>query len=221
MTILQQRLSKLQVYNPGQIATTFAAVRSMQDCMALQREGEPVLLTMARQSEKARTSVQATLALNLIELNKFLHLKNGLRNEECEFISYDILDNFGGALTFADVKIVLDKAKRGDYGQFYERLSAATIIGWFKQYYEDRLNAADVYQIKRNADEKKHGSTMGLLTAISQDEQLSKDFRKLTSNPTREQKEKDYEAFRSQYLKSLQQKEQEKENQNEDENQKQ
>ena len=147
--------AKLVCYNPASLSRTFAAVKTVSDCIALQKQGEPALMTLARQSDEKQ--VKNMLFLNIAAFDKFLHLKNPLSETEADFIVEQLLDEFGGALTMADVHLVLRNAKAGKYGKFYERLSAPDILQWFRDYYSERLEAA--YQNNLNADRRKHNGT--------------------------------------------------------------
>ena len=98
----------------------------------------------------------AMIKLNIAALDRFLHLKNPLSEEEIVFVSEQIVEEFGGALTFADVHLVLKDAKAGKYGKFYERLSAPDILEWFRIYYDKRLDAA--YELNRRQDKSEYSN---------------------------------------------------------------
>lgn len=140
---LQERCAKLECYNPAAIAKTFAMVKTMNDCLMIQEQGEPVLRAIVKQGEEESKKLSAMIFLNVAAFNKFLHLKNPLSNEEADFIVEQIIDEFGYALTMADVYVVFRNAKAGKYGSFYERLSAPDVLNWFRDYYDSRLDAAE------------------------------------------------------------------------------
>lgn len=121
--------------------------------MELTAEGSlPTLLAMAH-AEGNDEKVVALVALNIVALDNYLHLRNRLTEVEVNTISRDIVDEFGGALSFADLYIVLRSARRGEYGKFYERLSGPDIMTWFSDYYERRLSASAEKLIVRNEHE--------------------------------------------------------------------
>lgn len=140
---LQERCAKLECYNPAAIGKTFAMVKTMNDCLMIQEQGEPVLRAIVKQGEEESKKLSAMIFLNVAAFNKFLHLKNPLSNEEADFIVEQIIDEFGCALTMADVYVVFRNAKAGKYGSFYERLSAPDVLNWFRDYYDSRLDAAE------------------------------------------------------------------------------
>lgn len=128
----------------------------MEQAVALSREEAPCLRYLVRKSD---VRIVATgLVMHLRELDEFLHLKNGMSDEALIFTAESIIDEFGGALTFADVKVVLDDIKRGKYGKPYERLDSISILGCFRQYYNERLDAAEAYT--RNADARARREAM-------------------------------------------------------------
>ena len=140
---------------PAKIDKTFAAVRTVQDSVALSPHDVPCLLRLAHTSEESAKSVTALLAANIYALDRFLHLKNGMTNEEVFFAAESVLNEFGGGLTFADIKIVLEGAKMGKYGMFYERLSAPQVIEWFRTYFDERMQAAENYNLSH--DRRQYG----------------------------------------------------------------
>ena len=140
---------------PAKIDKTFAAVKTVRDSVALSPQDVPCLLRLAHTSEESARSVTALLAANIYALDRFLHLKNGMSNEEVFFAAESVLNEFGGGLTFADVKIVLEGAKMGKYGMFYERLSAPQVIEWFRTYFDERMQAAENYNLSN--DRRQYG----------------------------------------------------------------
>ena len=130
-------------------------VRTQHDAITLQHQGEPCMLSIKRNSGDGGKKMLAMIKLNIAALDRFLHLKNPLSEEEIVFTSQQIVEEFGGALTFADIHLVLKDAKAGKYGKFYERLSASDILEWFRTYYDKRLDAyAD---FSRNMDAITYG----------------------------------------------------------------
>lgn len=130
------------LFNPAAISKTFAAVKTMDDCMALTATGEvPCLLSMAHQPDNEE-NVVSLVVLNIAALNEFLHLNNPLSEAEIESVADKIVHTYGGALSFADLHLIFENAKNGRYGKFYERLSSVDILSWFDQWFNDRCNEA-------------------------------------------------------------------------------
>lgn len=144
--------------DPKVFNRVYSVVKTQTDAIALQKAGEPSLLTIKWQGEKETRRMLAVLKINLTAFAKFFHLKNTLTEDEIDFIAEQIVDEFGGALNFGDINIVLRDAKAGKYGKFYERLSAPDILGWFRDYYDSRLDAA--YQFNLNADKQRYSKRM-------------------------------------------------------------
>lgn len=110
--------------------------------MELTASGEmPTLLAMAHQPNNEQKLV-ALVALNIAALDEYLHLNNRLSEREIDLVSETIVGVYGGALSFADINLVLTNAKNGAYGRFYERLSGSDILKWFADYFEQRTTEA-------------------------------------------------------------------------------
>lgn len=115
----------------------------MNDCMALTASGDtPVMLALANIPGN-HDAVLSLIFLNIAALDEYLHLNNRLTEAEAEDIASKVLHAYGGAFSFADLNLVLERAKNGYYGRFFERLSAPEIMTWFEQYYNERINAAE------------------------------------------------------------------------------
>ncbi|MDY6287983.1 MAG: hypothetical protein SPM02_00880 [Bacteroidales bacterium] len=138
-------------------------VKSQADSILLQQAGEPSLAALNRDSPKTL----ALLKLNIAALDRFFHLKNPLGEDEIDFIAEQIIDEFGGALTFADIHIVLRDIKAGKYGKLYERLSAPDVLSWFRDYFSSRLDAA--YEINLQHDK----STYAAVPSSSEEDQYA------------------------------------------------
>lgn len=197
---LQERCAKLECYNPAAIGKTFAMVKTMNDCLMIQEQGEPVLRAIAKQGEEESKKLSAMIFLNVAAFNKFLHLKNPLSNEEADFIVEQIIDEFGYALTMADVYVVFRNAKAGKYGSFYERLSAPDILGWFREYYSARLDAAEAYNLNKDRRQYRKGGENPLLALVysMKDGRMVIDPEKVAAINERQKSEREAEAARIQ-----------------------
>lgn len=115
-------------------------MQTMERCIEITAKGDiPTLLAMAHQPDN-EAKVVALVALNIAALDEFLHLNNRLTEQEIDMVASDVVHVYGGALSFADLNIILTNARRGVYGRFYERLSGSDILSWVADYYEQRLN---------------------------------------------------------------------------------
>lgn len=106
------------------------------------------------------------IILNIAALDAFLHLRNRLTPAEYEFIGEQIIDEFGNILTFADINLFFRRVKSGLYGEFYERISAPTLLTWLRQYVSDRLDTAE--SVNYNTDKQNYGiaSNNNILTSL-------------------------------------------------------
>jgi len=196
----------LALSNPSVFDKTYSIVKTQTDAIALQKAGEPSLLTIKWQGEQATKQMLAVIKINIMALNNFLHLKNPLSEDEIDFIAEQIVDEFGGALNFGDINIVLRDAKAGKYGKFYERLSAPDILGWFRDYYDSRLDAA--YQFNLNADKQRYSKRMSDemlrqmydIENIIKADQMRKE-RKDAERQAKIDKDNDYLLWKQEYLK--------------------
>lgn len=57
-------------------------------------------------------------------------------------------------LTVADIKFVFDGVMSGRYGKTYHQLDSLTICGWFREHWEQRLNAAEQESMMKHSRTK-------------------------------------------------------------------
>ena len=74
-----------------------------------------------------------------------------------DFIAMNVISDFGN-LTFSDINLVFTRAKKGHYGELYESLNTAKVLGWFTQYYEERLETAAEISLLKHSQIKKLGN---------------------------------------------------------------
>lgn len=196
--------------DPDVFNKTYSVVKTQTDAIVLQKAGEPSLLTIKQQGDKEAKRMLAVLKINLTAFAKFFHLKNTLTENEIDFVAEQIVDEFGGALNFGDINIVLHNAKAGKYGNLYERLSAPSILGWFRNYYDQRLDAA--YQFNLNADKQRYSKRLSdemlkqmynLDNIIQRDkERKEKHEQELARQQAQIDKDNDYMKWRQEYEKN-------------------
>jgi hypothetical protein len=51
----------------------------------------------------------------------------------------------------SDIRMVFDNAKKGKYGETYNRMDGALILSWFKLYAEDRIQVAEEISLRKRA----------------------------------------------------------------------
>ena len=141
----------LQIYSPAAISDTFSTVRTMEASIM---SDSPCLKQLARKVGCNQSMVETLLKMHIIALDAFLKQKNGLSRDEIELAAEEIMDTYGGTLTFADIHVVFRNAKLGRYGELYERLSCAKIISWFASYVSERQNMA--YQLNLQNDRARY-----------------------------------------------------------------
>lgn len=151
MTICEDLCSRQAlIFNPATIGKTLAKVQTMEQSIALTETGDmPTLLQMAHRDGNEDKTI-ALVALNIAALDEYLHLNNRLTQLEIDTVARDIVQVYGGALSFADINIILTNARRGQYGRFYERLGGADIMAWIDQYFNARLNECEARTLSRH-----------------------------------------------------------------------
>jgi hypothetical protein len=106
-----------------------------------------------------KNKVNETLAISLIkahllELSDYLNLTRGMTGAQIDITAEMILDEFP-LIKIADMIYIFKQAKMGKFGALFEGLDGAKILSWFRQVFEERLNAGE-YVSDREHENKKH-----------------------------------------------------------------
>jgi hypothetical protein len=129
--------------NPQTIHEKYKHCTCALDC--LNSQSSSLFKMNEKYGEKNTKLLMVTM---FVDLSEFLGVKNKLSSSNIEYL-VDTLCCHYSWLTMADINYVIDKAKRGKYGELYENLTAAKIFKWFDDYTDERCNAAE----QRSIDE--------------------------------------------------------------------
>lgn len=89
--------------------------------------------------ERANASdLEDSLILILNDLRLFFQVDNMISTDGLYSLCDLILTEYR-SLTLEEIAICMAKAKKGEYGQLFNRLDGAIIMGWLKKYDEERL----------------------------------------------------------------------------------
>ena len=86
-------------------------------------------------------AVEAYLKLWLLDLNKVLDLKHPMKPTQIDTIAMGVLQKYP-SLNIAEINLVFKRAKFGEYSGAYDRVSVPTVMKWFREYFDERTNAA-------------------------------------------------------------------------------
>lgn len=100
-----------------------------------------------------RESTLDILRLNIAAMDKMLKNKDGLLPQEVDIIAEEVLQRWGGLLSFADIHVIVRNAILGVYGETYQSLTAAKVIRWFEKYADERCEES--YRLNLEEDKKR------------------------------------------------------------------
>lgn len=109
----------------GKFNTAIACVNSGLSALSVLRK------------EHGEQKVMACLALWINDLQSFLNISAKMNAPQIMETCAMILDGFY-FLNLADVRLVMSRAKKGEYGQLYGRIDGQIIYQWFSEYFEER-----------------------------------------------------------------------------------
>ena len=81
------------------------------------------------------------MRLWLISLNESLNLKRPLKPHQIDECAIRIVAKYRH-VTISDINLIFNRAKEGEYGEFYESISIPKVLSWFKDYFDERCEVA-------------------------------------------------------------------------------
>ena len=99
--------------------------------------------------------LRKAIVKQLMSLNAYLHFDNPLSTMEM-LDTADIVMQKYYYLKPADIALVLQRGRTGQYGKMFNRISAQDVIGWFATYVDERFAEAERDTLNRHAEIKSH-----------------------------------------------------------------
>lgn len=87
-------------------------------------------------------------------LNELLGLKNPMSEGQIQLCATHILKEFN-YLKFSDLSLIFNRIITGQYGEFYESLTIAKVLTFFREYDKERTEVA-VDEAERQHNEFRH-----------------------------------------------------------------
>lgn len=109
-------------------------------------------LSIGKLAKDSDSKTKAFLKLELMKLNANLSLNKPMRETDIILVVDALIDQYR-SLTLADIAIVMDRIILGEYGEFFERISASKIMQCFKKYWEERLEVYENLSLKKHHED--------------------------------------------------------------------
>ena len=77
----------------------------------------------------------------IVNLRDFVNVGKKMTDQQTMETAMLILDEYK-SITIADINFIFNSAKKGRYGQFYDRLDGQMILSWFDRHFSERCEAA-------------------------------------------------------------------------------
>ncbi len=143
----------MDFYLPVNMTKAMRGIRTPADALATASDS---LTTLCLAYGEKR--VEANLRIQFATLQEYLGVKNKMSELFIDELVAEIVGEFR-QLTMADVHVIMRRAKTGEYGEYYERLSIPKVMTWFRKYYQERIEVA-MERNEREAEKHKY-SYMG------------------------------------------------------------
>lgn len=91
---------------------------------------------------------QAYIETWIVNISEFVNIGKNMNENQIYETAQMILDSYP-YFTLADINLVFKKAKKGDFGQIYDRLDGQIIFSWFTKYNQLRCLEAEEQSISQ------------------------------------------------------------------------
>ena len=122
----------LKLYNPNKCLQFVHKLKSVAD--AINAQAPTVAQTKRDCGEEFTHSL---LMAWLVYLNEILGLKNPMSESQIQLCATHILKEFN-YLKFSDLSLLFNRIITGQYGEFYESLTIAKVLTFFREYDKER-----------------------------------------------------------------------------------
>lgn len=109
----------------------------------------PTLASIQR--EKNAAFAHALVMGWLVYLNDILNLNKPMTEEQIELCAQEVNNNYFN-LKMSDLTYLFKKIISGQYGEFYESLTIAKVLSFFRDYFEERCQVAETESYRAHAD---------------------------------------------------------------------
>lgn len=126
----------MKLYNPNNCLQFVHKLKSVADAINAQA---PTVAQAKRDCGEEFT--RSLLMAWLVYLNEILGLKNPMSESQIQLCATHILKEFN-YLKFSDLSLLFNRIITGQYGEFYESLSIAKVLTFFREYDKERTEVA-------------------------------------------------------------------------------
>jgi hypothetical protein len=91
---------------------------------------------------------QAYIETWIVNISEFVNIGKNMNENQIYETAQMILDSYP-YFTLADINLIFKKAKKGDFGQIYDRLDGQIIFSWFTKYNQLRCLEAEEQSINQ------------------------------------------------------------------------
>lgn len=91
---------------------------------------------------------QAYIETWIVNISEFVNIGKNMNENQIYETAQMILDSYP-YFTLADINLIFKKAKKGDFGQIYDRLDGQIIFSWFTKYDQLRCSEAEEQSISQ------------------------------------------------------------------------
>lgn len=103
--------------------------------------------------EKGKPFTEGLIMAWLAYLNSMLNLRRPMSDEQIELCAVSVVEEFA-SLKISDVTYIFKKIMNGEYGEFYESISMAKVLTFFRDYFNERCEIAEQESMRAHMDNK-------------------------------------------------------------------
>lgn len=177
MSLEQRQQRDSALYSPKNCFNHSGKIKSVKDVLSL-----PSVSLSQFKKTYGKDWVIGYISMWVMDLNDKVQVRTKLSDPQIEFLAERIYETY--PLKVTDLTLFFRNVKEGAYGEFYENLSAEKIMGWLKEYFDQRCEYAQM-QSQSGHSTFKSSENMSPEEKIIFNENLEKVFKDVGKEPVK------------------------------------
>jgi hypothetical protein len=155
------------------------------------------------EKEHGKDNLAGVVSFLIVQTAKFFNIGNNLSEDQALETAYLMLDQYPYE-TIEDFTLMFREAKKGKYGELYNRLDGQIIFKWMEKYLEEKA----IYREKQHQQQKKSNPVQDtdlmqkVIGHSAEEKTVVEALKKAIDYEEFERKEKEFLEFKKNYLKN-------------------
>ena len=135
-------------FSPKVVKRGLHGVKTIKD--SLEAKTPTIGASIRKHGER---KIETFVKIWIADFLQSVNLKRSLNEDQVDEIAFLVVSEYRN-MTISDINLIFKNAKLGKYGQFYESIDVVKVLGWFNEYFENRIRTAEDINHTRHKQNK-------------------------------------------------------------------